>query len=101
MHDPARPGLASGPPGAERQVVQRTWARIGALFLTAGGVLLYAGAGLARLLALVVLGQGAKAVRIGVELQFGLRPERRRLAGSLVVTGALLVALGVNQAMGA
>lgn len=57
-------------------VGSRTWAWVGALFLLIGGLLLIGGHGLAlRLFALAVCAQGAKAMRVGVELQLGSEPE--------------------------
>lgn len=75
---------------------------IGALFLLVGGVFLLADVGLAlRLFGLFVLGLGAKALRVGVELQSGGEPAgRRRLASLLLVTAGVLVTLGVARVMG-
>ena len=80
----------------------RTWAVMGALCLLAGGVLLVADVGLAlRLFGLFVLAQGAKALRVGVELQAGGDPTgRSRLARILMVTMAVLVTLLVARVMG-
>lgn len=80
----------------------RTWANTGALFLLIGGLLLVGGDGFAlRTFALIVLGQGAKALWVGVELQFGGEPNGRgSLARLLLVSGAILVTLGVARVMG-
>jgi hypothetical protein len=83
-------------------VSPRTWANTGALFLLVGGLLFVGGDGFAlRTFALLVLGQGAKALWVGVELQFGGEPEGRwRLARLLLVSGGILVTLGVARVMG-
>lgn len=80
----------------------RTWAIIAALFLFAGGVLVFANVGLAlRLFGLFVLAQGAKALRVGVELQAGGDPTgRSRLARILIVNAGVLVTLLVARVMG-
>lgn len=80
----------------------RTWAVIGALFLVAGGVLVFGDVGLGlRLFGLFVLAQGAKALRVGVELQAGGDPTgRSRLARNLIVSMGVLVTLLVARVMG-
>jgi hypothetical protein len=86
----------------ELLVGPRTWANTGALFLLIGGLLLVGGDGFTlRTFALLVLGQGAKALWVGVELQFGGEPNGRGgLARLLLLSGGILVTLGVARVMG-
>lgn len=78
--------LLRAPSLAEPRRRPRTWANIGALFLLVGGLLFVAGDGLAgRVLGLVVLAQGAKALWVGVELQLGEDPDGRPVLGTLVL----------------
>jgi hypothetical protein len=90
------------PSGTELLVRPRTWANAGALFLLLGGLLLVGGHGVApRMFAVLLLGQGAKALWVGVELQSGGEPEGRAgLARLLLLSGGILVALGVARVMG-
>ena len=88
-------------PKTELLIGPRPWANTGALFLIIGALLFLGGHGLAlRIFALVVLGQGAKALWVGVELQFGGEPNgRERLARLLLVSGGILMTLGVARVM--
>ena len=93
-------GLRS--PNAERHARARSWAFAGALFLAAGAGLVYGGDGLALgLFGLVLLGLGAKALWVGVELQAGGYPSGRgRLVRLLALNAGVLVALAVARVMG-
>jgi hypothetical protein len=74
----------------------------GALFLVVGaGFLFGADAVVLRLFGLVLLGHGAKALRVGVELQAGGDPSGRgRLLKLLALNAGVLVAMMVARVMG-
>jgi hypothetical protein len=92
LRPPAPAELRSGP---------RTWAHIAAVFLLIGGLLFLVGGGLVlRVFGLFVLAQGAKALWVGVELQFGTDPTRKWLVGRLLLTVLILVTLGVARLTG-
>ena len=80
----------------------RTWALIGAVFLTAGAAVLYWNDRLfLQLLGLVLLAQGAKALRAGVDLQAGGDPAvYRPLVRGLSLTAAVSATLEVARVMG-
>jgi hypothetical protein len=78
------------------------WALVGALSLLLGAGFLYrAHALVLRLFGLVLLGNGARAVRVGVELQAGADPSRGdRLLRLLVLSAGVLVTMAVARLMG-
>lgn len=85
-----------------RRTWARSWAIAGAVFLVAGAGLLFRGGGLLlQLFGLVLLGSGAKALWVGVELQAGGDPAgRQRLVRLLTLNAGILATLAVARVMG-
>lgn len=80
----------------------QVWAITGALFLLVGAEFVLQEVGLAlRFFGLFVLALGAKALRAGVELQFGGEPAgQKRLVRLLLLTASVVVMLEVARVMG-